>query len=97
METRRNLAVQKTQATEAGAEERKAHHLKQGYKPGSHTRQQVVPQELVQHALKAIHRSPEVRAEKINALRTQIEAGTYHINSTSLARKLLGITEQDAN
>jgi flagellar biosynthesis anti-sigma factor FlgM len=93
METRRDLAVQKTQTSEVGAEERKAQHLKQGYKPGSHTRQQVDPQEQlqVQHALKAIHRSPEIRAEKINALRTQIEAGTYQIDSTSLAMKLLGI------
>jgi flagellar biosynthesis anti-sigma factor FlgM len=99
METRRDLAVQKTQASEVGAEERKAHHLKHGYKSGSHTRKQVAPQEQlhVQHALKSIQRSPEVRAEKINALRTQIEAGTYQINSTSLARKLLGINEQDAS
>jgi len=98
METRRDQAVQKTQPSEVGAVERKAHHLKQGYKPGSHTRQQVDPQEQlhVQHALKTIHRSPEVRAEKINALRAMIESGTYQIDSTSLAMKLLGIKEQDA-
>jgi negative regulator of flagellin synthesis FlgM len=99
METRRDLAVQKTQASEVGAEERKAQHLKQGNEPGSHARQRVVSQEQlqVQRALEAIHRSPEVRAEKINALRTQIDAGTYQIDSTSLAIKLLGITEQDAS
>ena len=99
METRRDLAVQKTQASEVGTEERKVQHVKQGYKPGSHVRHQVVPQEQlqVQHALKAIQRSPEVRAEKINALRAQIESGTYQIDSTSLAMKLLGITEQDAS
>lgn len=97
MEKRRDLAVQKTQASEVDTEARKTHHLKQDYKAGSQTRQPVVPQEQVQHALKAIHRSPEVRAEKINALRAQIEAGTYQINSTSLAMKLLGIKEQDAS
>ncbi len=99
METRRDLAVLKTQASEVVVEERKAQHLKQGYKPGSHTRQQVDPQEQLhmQHALKAIQRSPEIRAEKINALRAMIEPGTYQIDSASLAMKLLGIKEQDAS
>ena len=99
METRHDLAIQKTLASEVGAEERKAHCLKQGYKPGSQARPQIVPQEQsqVQHALKAVQRSPRVRAEKINALRVQIEAGTYQVNSISLAMKLLGMKEQDAS
>jgi flagellar biosynthesis anti-sigma factor FlgM len=96
METRPDQAVQQTQASEVGAEEREAHHLNQGYTPGSQTRQQIAPQEQLQHALEAIYRSPEVRAEKINALRAMIESGTYQIDSTSLAMKLLGIKEQDA-
>jgi len=98
METRHDLAIQKTLAS-AGAEERKAQHEKQSHKPGADVRQQVVPQEQlqVQHALKAIQRAPEVRSKKINALRVQIEAGTYQIDSTSLAMKLLGMTEQDAS
>lgn len=95
METRHDLAIQKTLAS-ADAREQKAQHLKQSHKPGVDVRQRVVLQEQVQHALKAIQRSPEVRTEKINALRAQIEAGTYQINSTSLAMKLLGMTEQDA-
>ena len=99
METRNDLAIQKILASEVGAEEQKEQHVKQGYKPGSHARHQVVPQEQlqVQHALKSIQRSPEVRAEKINALRVQIEAGTYQINSAALAMKLLGKTEQEAS
>ena len=99
METRRDLAVQQTQASEVGAEERKAHQLKQGYKPGSYTRQQADHQEQLQMqiAIKAIQRGPEVRAEKINALRAMIESGTYQIDSTSLSMKLLGIKEQDAS
>lgn len=97
METRRDLAGQKTQASEGDAEEREAQYLKRGYKPGSHTRQLVDPQEQlsVQHALKAIQRSPEIRAEKINVLHAMIESGTYQIDSASLAMKLLGIKEQD--
>ena len=96
METRRDQAVQQTQASEVGAEERKAQYLKRGYRPGSQNRQQIAPQEQLQHALEAMYRSPEVRAEKINALRAMIESGTYQIDSTSLAMKLLGIKEQDA-
>lgn len=98
MDSRHDRATQKTLAAEVGAEERKANHAKRGDKPGSRVNHQAALEEQaqVQHALKAVYRSPEVRAEKINALRAQIEAGTYQINSTSLAMKLLGITEQDA-
>jgi anti-sigma28 factor (negative regulator of flagellin synthesis) len=34
---------------------------------------------------------PEVRAARLIELRHQIEAGTYHLNSTALARKILGL------
>lgn len=34
---------------------------------------------------------PEVRAARLVALRKQIEAGTYHLDSTALARKMLGL------
>jgi len=35
--------------------------------------------------------TPEVRAARLVALRKQIEAGTYHLDSTALARKMLGL------
>ena len=34
---------------------------------------------------------PEVRAARLVELRHQIEAGTYRLNSTALARKILGL------
>jgi len=34
---------------------------------------------------------PEVRAARLVELRHQIEAGTYHLNSMALARKILGL------
>jgi len=34
---------------------------------------------------------PEVRAARLVELRHQIKAGTYHLNSTALARKILGL------
>jgi len=33
----------------------------------------------------------EVRAARLAELRMQIEAGTYHFDSTALARKMLGL------
>ena len=98
METRHDLAVQKTLASKVETEARGAHPVKHSHKSGSPAQHKAVAREQVQvqSALKAIQNSPEVRAEKINALRAQIEAGTYHIDSRSLAMKLLGITEQDA-
>ena len=34
---------------------------------------------------------PEVRAARLIELRKQIEAGTYYLDSTALARKILGL------
>jgi flagellar biosynthesis anti-sigma factor FlgM len=94
MERRRNVDTQKTLTSEVGVEEVKANQAR----PAARVERQaaVEKQAQVQHALKAVYRSPEVRAGKIEALRAQIEAGTYRINRTSLAMKLLGMTEQDA-
>ncbi len=96
MERRHDVDTQKTLTSEAGVEAKKA---RQGHKPGARVDSQaaVKKQAQVQDALKAVYRSPEVRTGKIEALRAQIEAGTYQINRTALAMKLLGITEQDAD
>ena len=98
MERRRDLATRKTLTSEVSAEILKANHAKQGGTAGSRLDQQAAVEKhaQVQYALKAVHRSPEIRTEKIEVLRVQIEAGTYQVNHTSLAMKLLGMTEQDA-
>ena len=99
MERRRDVDTQKILTSEAGVEAKKASELRQGTKPGARLVQQAAVEQRaqVQHALKAVYRSPEVRAGKIEALRAQIEAGTYQINRTALAMKLLGISKQDAD
>lgn len=96
MERRRDVETQKTLASEAGIETKQAQRV---HKPAARADRQaaVEKQAQVQHALKAIYRSPEMRVEKIEALRARIEAGTYQINRTLIARKLLGIEEQDAD
>lgn len=98
MERRRDMDTHITVVTEAVVEEQKANRASRSHRPAARVESQaaVEKQAQVQHALKAVYRSPEIRAEKIEALRAQIEAGTYRINRTSLAMKLLGITEQDA-
>jgi flagellar biosynthesis anti-sigma factor FlgM len=97
MERRRDTDTHITVVSEAGVEKQKANQAQRGHQPAARVESQaaVAKQALVQHALKAVYRSPEVRAAKIEALRAQIEAGTYQINRTSLAMKLLGITEQE--
>jgi anti-sigma28 factor (negative regulator of flagellin synthesis) len=98
MEKQRDLASRKTLTSEMSAEVLKVKHAKQNGKAGPHVDQQAAVEKRaqVQHALKAVYRSPEIRTEKVEALHAQIKAGIYHINRTSLAMKLLGITEQDA-
>lgn len=99
MERRRDVNTQKTLISEAGVDAKQANQARRGQKPGVRVeaRAAVEKQAQVRHALKAVYRSPEVRAEKIEALRAQIEAGTYQINYISLAGKLLGIAAQDAD
>lgn len=97
MERRRDVETQKTLTSEAGIETKQGNRAQRAHKPAARADRQaaVEKQAQVQHALKAIYRSPEMRVEKIEALRARIEAGTYQINRTSIARKLLGIEEQD--
>ena len=99
MERRRDVDTQKTQTSVAVMEEQKENHVRRSDKPGVHvdSRVAVEKQARVQNARKAVHRSPQARAGKIEALRAQIEASTYQIDCSSLAMKLLGITEQDAD
>ena len=95
MERRRDMDMQTTVISEAGVEEQKANRASRSHRPAASLEQQaaVEKQAQIQLALKAVYRSPEVRAEKIEALRAQIVAGTYRINRTSLAMKLLGISD----
>lgn len=98
MERRHEVATQKTLASVAVMEEQEEDHVRRSDKPGARvdSRVAVEKQARVQYARKAVHRSPQARAGKIEALRAQIEASTYQIDCPSLAMKLLGITEQDA-
>lgn len=98
MERRRDVGTQTSVVSETGMEQRNANQAKDGQKPAARVESQaaIEKQALVQHALKAVYRSPEVRTEKIKALRARIETGTYQVNRTSLAMKLLGVIEQDA-
>jgi anti-sigma28 factor (negative regulator of flagellin synthesis) len=97
MERRRDVDTQKTQTSVAVMEEQKENHVRRNDKPGAHVDSRVAVEKQAQYARKAVHRSSQVRAGKIEALRAQIETSTYQIDCPSLAMKLLGITEQDAD
>lgn len=99
MERRYGVNTQKTLTSEADVEAKKVNQARPGHKSGAHVQSQtaIEKQAQVGHALRAFYRSPEVRVKKIEALRAKIEAGTYQINRTALAMKLLGIPEQDAD
>lgn len=99
MVRRRDVETQKTLTSEAEVEAKKVNQARSGHKPRAYVQSQtaIEKQAQMEHALRAFYRSPEVRAGKLEALRVQIEAGTYQINRTALAMKLLGIPEQDAD
>jgi negative regulator of flagellin synthesis FlgM len=44
----------------------------------------------IQQARKAINDLPDVRTEKVEDLRNQIEQGTYHVNGEDIAEKMIG-------
>lgn len=43
-----------------------------------------------QVAMKAIQEVPEVRQEKVEAIKQQIESGTYRPSAQDIARKMMG-------
>jgi negative regulator of flagellin synthesis FlgM len=44
-------------------------------------------------ALSAIKEAPEIRMDRVEAIRAQIAAGTYSINTAVIAQKMLGFAE----
>jgi len=70
-------------SSEVDVKERKARQVKQHKQPVPPVPHlvDVEKQPLVEHALSSVRRDPEGRSEKVNALRTQIAAGTYQVNS----------------
>lgn len=50
----------------------------------------------IQRAVDAVRQSPDVRAERVDALRRMIEAGEYDVPAEKVAAKLLGIDDADS-
>jgi negative regulator of flagellin synthesis FlgM len=44
----------------------------------------------IQHAVEQVRQAPDVRAERVQELRRQVEAGEYNVTSAQLAAKMLG-------
>lgn len=44
---------------------------------------------LVAEAAKAAQESPDIRVERVEALRSQVQAGTYNLDSRRIAQKLV--------
>jgi negative regulator of flagellin synthesis FlgM len=44
----------------------------------------------IRHAMDAVRQSPDVRAERVAALRQQIQSGQYNVASSLVAAKMLG-------
>jgi len=44
----------------------------------------------IQQIKNAVARLPEIREEKVQELKSQIEKGTYNTNSTGIAKKMVG-------
>ncbi len=79
------------------AQQEKAHHAIGS--SASKQREHVVSTEdqlNMRRAIEAIRRSPEIRADRVEAIRAQIKTGTYRIDSTTLARKLLGLSQEQS-
>lgn len=92
MKKHNNPTIQNKNALDA--RQRRANRSTRIISPGIREDQEVSPEVklIMQRALEAVHSSPEVRAERVEALRMQIEAGTYQVDGLAIARKMLGIT-----
>ena len=47
----------------------------------------------LQRATKAVKEAPDVRVDVVESIRTQLEAGTYQVNTERLAEKLLPLLQ----
>lgn len=47
----------------------------------------------IQHAIESVKQAPDVRAERVSALRKQIAAGDYTVSSRQVAAKMLGLAD----
>jgi len=85
------LATQIKQAIDVV--EREDHLPRPITSPGSQAAQKMSPEVLRQVTLarEALHQVPEIRAALVDRVRAQIEAGTYQVDSTLIASKLLGL------
>jgi flagellar biosynthesis anti-sigma factor FlgM len=77
--------------------ERKDHLSSPIPNPGSPVAQKKSPEVLRQVTLarEALRQVPEIRADRVERVRAQIEAGTYQVDSTLIARKLLGLPARE--
>jgi negative regulator of flagellin synthesis FlgM len=48
---------------------------------------------LFDKALAAVRETPEIRMDRVEAIRAQIAAGTYTANASVIAQKMLGLSE----
>lgn len=51
----------------------------------------------VKRACEMVRQVSEVRAERVAMLKAQIQAGTYHVDSKRIARKMLGLSSDESN
>jgi negative regulator of flagellin synthesis FlgM len=49
----------------------------------------------IQQAVDAVRQAPDIRAERVAALRQQIESGHYDVSSMQVAAKILGKIDVD--
>lgn len=50
----------------------------------------------VQYSLEVLKQTPEVREARVKEIKTQIEAGTYQVDSRAIAHKMLGTQPKEA-
>lgn len=50
---------------------------------------------LIERCLQAAKSQPEIRAARVEALQASIEAGTYRLDSSAIAQKILKITPEE--
>lgn len=95
MEIKNNLINQtgtytNLEATKGAAARRAAQQSSQNASPAQGDTVSVSPEALLRaEANKAIGNSPDVRQEKIDAIKDQLNAGTYSVDSKQIAHKLL--------
>jgi negative regulator of flagellin synthesis FlgM len=88
--TNPSIANPNPQRVEASQESQRSLKTRAGQNPESDSLELSVKSREISHLEDLIRSTPDVREERVQAVRSQIESGTYNVKAEKIAEKIVG-------